>query len=175
MPFTPYHFGPSGFLGLIFKRWLDLPVFLLANVAIDLEVLFGSSRFPHQSWHFHTLLIGGVVGAVLGLAMFPFRGFFGKVMELLRVPYKTGLKKMVISGVLGAWLHVVIDSFYHWDVEVFWPSKIKPLWKLVNPSFGSISKVQNEIRVICLWFLAAAVVVYGAGVLRAYLKQKKAG
>ena len=39
MPFTPYHFGPSGFFGLALKKWIDLPVFLLANVIIDVEVL----------------------------------------------------------------------------------------------------------------------------------------
>jgi len=39
MPFTPYHFGPSGFWGLAFRKWLDLPVFVLANVIVDIEVL----------------------------------------------------------------------------------------------------------------------------------------
>lgn len=38
MPITPYHFGPDGFVGLLFKRWLDPPVFVLANVVVDLEV-----------------------------------------------------------------------------------------------------------------------------------------
>ncbi len=39
MPFTPYHFGPSGFVGLVFGKWIDLPVFVLANVIVDVEVL----------------------------------------------------------------------------------------------------------------------------------------
>ena len=39
MPFTPYHFGPHGCVGLVLKRYLDLPVFMLANVAVDLEPL----------------------------------------------------------------------------------------------------------------------------------------
>ena len=40
MPVTPYHFGPNGLVGLLFKRWIDLPVVVLANVVIDMEVLF---------------------------------------------------------------------------------------------------------------------------------------
>ena len=39
MPFTPYHFGPSGFAGLLFRRWVNVPVFIAANVLIDIEVL----------------------------------------------------------------------------------------------------------------------------------------
>jgi hypothetical protein len=44
MPFTPCHFGPSACIALPLNRWIDLPVFLLANVAIDIEPLLGSSR-----------------------------------------------------------------------------------------------------------------------------------
>ncbi|MHC4299546.1 MAG: hypothetical protein ACYS7Y_19890 [Planctomycetota bacterium] len=36
MPFTPYHFGPSGCVGLILRKWIDVPVFVLTNVIIDI-------------------------------------------------------------------------------------------------------------------------------------------
>ena len=39
MPFTPYHFGPSGFIGLLFRKWLDVPVIVATNVLIDIEVI----------------------------------------------------------------------------------------------------------------------------------------
>ena len=74
MPFTPYHFGPSGFVGLVFRRWIDVPVFVAANVLIDLEVPadhFIQPGWPvHQVWHFHTLLVGGLAGAVLGAVVY---------------------------------------------------------------------------------------------------------
>jgi hypothetical protein len=62
MPFTPYHFGPNGFVGLLFRRWIDVPVFLAANVLIDLEVIADKHIQPgwpvHQVWHFtHYLLV----------------------------------------------------------------------------------------------------------------------
>ena len=74
MPYTPYHFGPNGLVGLLFRRWLDLPMLLLVNVIIDVEVLADNYFQPgwpsHQFWHFHTLLIGGLVGAALGLIIY---------------------------------------------------------------------------------------------------------
>jgi membrane-bound metal-dependent hydrolase YbcI (DUF457 family) len=128
-----------------------LPIFVLANVIVDFEVLFGTSRFPHRVWHFHTLLVGTIVGAVFGLSAYPARGIFKKIMELLRLSYRPSLLKMVISGVLGVWLHVVIDAIYHWDVWLFWPNKTRPLWNLLT---------QQQVKVLCIAFLAAAIVLY---------------
>jgi len=161
MPFTPYHFGPSGFVGLVFKRWLDLPAFVLANVAIDMEVLFSIEKtygplshwnFPHQVFHFHTLLVGGIVGVVFGLALFPFRSIFEKLMDLLRLAYKPAALRMAVSGLLGAWFHVTIDGIYHWDVQMFWPNKnYRPLWKMLS---------QPQVKDVCVALFLAAVALY---------------
>ena len=70
MPITPYHFGLNGFAGLLLRKWVDVPMALLANVLIDIEVIADNHFAPgwpvHQLWHFHTLLIGGLAGAVMG-------------------------------------------------------------------------------------------------------------
>ena len=77
MPITPYHFGPSGFVGLALRKWLDIPVFVLANVVVDIEVLV--IRLLGLGWpahrYSHTLLIGAVVGAIWGVAAYPLRHF----------------------------------------------------------------------------------------------------
>jgi len=161
MPFTPYHFGPNGFVSLVFKKWLDLPAFVLVNVVIDIEVLFYIRHtagpwtrwnFAHQVFHFHTLLIGGIVGAVFGLSLFPFRNIFRKIMNFLRLGYKPTALKMALSGLLGAWFHVAIDGIYHWDVQMFWPNRhYRPLWNLLS---------QPQVRYICLGFIFAAVALY---------------
>jgi membrane-bound metal-dependent hydrolase YbcI (DUF457 family) len=152
MPFTPYHFGPNGFVSLVFKKWLDLPVFILVNIIIDFEVLFNTGRFPHRVWHFHTLLVGGIVGALFGLALFPFKTIFQKIMLLLRLGYKPTALKMAVSGLLGAWFHVLIDGIYHWDVQMFWPNRnYRPFWNLLS---------QPQVRYICLAFALAAVILY---------------
>jgi len=157
MPFTPYHFGPSGFIGLIFRKWIDLPVFVLANVIVDVEVLvviFLGLGWPYHRY-FHTLLGGAVIGALWGISAYPLRGLFKRIMQLLYIPYKTSLRKMVISGILGVWLHVFIDGLYQFDVKIFWPFKTVWLWRALH---GHISEAQ--IKMICILFLVAAFIVY---------------
>lgn len=164
MPCTLYHFGPSGFVGLIFKKYLDIPVFVLANVIVDIEVLFADKWPIHQYWRFHTLLVGAVVGTTLAIAAYPLRKPLKKIMQKIRLPYKTGFWKMIISGILGVWLHVLIDGIYHWDVLVFWPSRIRLLYNLLT---------QNQVKAVCIAFWIAAIVPYAIAA-RAYTKQNKA-
>jgi membrane-bound metal-dependent hydrolase YbcI (DUF457 family) len=157
MPFTPYHFGPSGFFGLVFGKWIDLPVFVLANVIVDVEVLvigaLGLGWPIHR--YCHTLLIGVVVGALWGIAAYPLRHFFKKIMRVFYIPYKTSLIKMVISGILGIWLHVLIDGIYHTDVRIFWPSK--NMW-FQQTLRKHITKA--GIETVCLLFCIAAFILY---------------
>ena len=155
MPFTPYHFGPSGFVGLVFRKWIDIPVFVLANVIIDIEVLL--ILVLRLGWPYHrychTLLIGAAVGALWGMAAYPLRGLFKKIMHTLRLPYETSFWRMAVSGMLGACLHVLIDGVYHHDARVFWPNTTISLWKIVR---GLMTREQG--RIICLAILVAAVV-----------------
>jgi membrane-bound metal-dependent hydrolase YbcI (DUF457 family) len=152
MPITPYHFGPSGFLGLVFKKWVDLPVFLLANVAIDIEVLiiYGLGLgWPHHRLC-HTFIGGAVVGIAVAAVCFPLRGVFKKVMSVFQFTYNTTFVKMLIWSILGVWLHVFIDAMNHWDVKPFWPITKNPLWHLLN---------DYQIKIACLicWVAALAL------------------
>lgn len=162
MPVTPYHFGPSGFFGLVFRKWLDIPVFVLANVAVDIEVLLYHHWPRHR--YAHTLLIGAAVGVLWGIVAYPLRNLFRKIMQILRLPYQTNFFKMIISGVLGVWLHILIDSIYHQDVRLFWPSNAKPL-------YGLISK--GQVKSVCLVFFIAAAIVYAFTVVVSYIRKNK--
>jgi hypothetical protein len=62
---------------------------------------------------------------------------------------------MIISGALGAALHVLIDGMYHLDVQVFWPNKSIYLWR-TGLRYGG----QDWIETVCLYSLAAAAVLY---------------
>jgi membrane-bound metal-dependent hydrolase YbcI (DUF457 family) len=161
MPITPYHFGPSALIGLAFRRRLDVPVFVLANVAVDVEVLF------HYRYG-HTLLVGTLVGAAWGLGAYPLRKSFQKVMAALQLPYQTGLIRMIVSGILGAWCHVLIDGAYHLNAKVFWPSAFE-FWRIVQPILGG----PDGIKALCLVGWAATIGLY-AWILRKGRKQKTA-
>lgn len=154
MPFTPYHFGPSGFLGLTFRKWIDVPVFVLANVAIDVEVAvigFAGLGWPYHRFC-HTLVGGVVVGIALGLIAYPFMPVFKWGMNLIRLPYqRSSLKKLILSGILGSWLHVLIDAIYHWDVQTFWPLIARPLYHLLT---------KNQVKVGCLIFWVLMLIPY---------------
>ena len=164
MPFTPYHFGPSGFISLALRKWIDVPVFILANVIVDIEVLFTG----HHSYC-HTFLIGAAVGATWGVAAYPFRSIFKRLMNLIHVPYTTGFWKMLISGVLGVWLHVLIDGSFHYDVRIFWPNKTPP-WRLINYNYWKWMHENAEL--ICQYFLFAALIPYAFAVM-SYVRENK--
>ena len=158
MPYTPYHFGPSGFIGLVLGKWIDLPVFVLANVVIDIEVLvidlLGMMGYPLHRYC-HTLLIGAALGAIWGIAAYPMRNFFKKIMRIFYIPYKTSLFKMVISGVLGIWLHVFIDGIYHTDVMIFWPSKNMWFQRTLHEHI-----TRTKLETVCMLFFIATFILY---------------
>jgi hypothetical protein len=179
MPFTPYHFGPSGFFGLLFRKWLDVPVFVAANVLVDVEVLADQYVAPgwpvHQLWHFHTLLVGGLVGAVFGAIVYslkPLRWCSEKSMALIGLPGAVTLRSMVLAGLLGVWLQVFIDSFYHYDVQLFWPYAKNPIYFWIQRSTGSgYDDIQRYVRLICLIFWGLMFGLYGL-LLALRLKKK---
>ena len=153
MPFTPYHFGPSGFISLVFRKWIDIPVFVLANVIVDIEVLIITILDVHYPIHryAHTLLLGTVAGIIWALAAWPLRNVFKKIMQILRIPYQISIWKMIISGILGVWLHVIIDSIYHRDVRLFWPYKSIPLWRIIT---------KQQLEFLCLVLIIPALIIY---------------
>jgi len=153
MPYTPYHFGPSSLIGLILRRWIDIPVFVLVNLAIDLEILIAELWFPGRfvPRYAHTLLLGAAVGIIWGAGAYFFRGFFKWIMDKIRIPYKTSISRMIFSGILGAWVHILTDGLYRSNVRLFWPSK------LTNP-LTRFSR--REVDLLCVLCFIAAFVVY---------------
>ena len=174
MPFTPFHIGPSGFLGLVFRKWIDLPVFLLANVVVDVEVLIFHNWPIHR--YAHTLLIGAAVGAAWGVAAYPLRSLFKSIMQAFGLPYRPGFFKMVISGVLGVWLHVLIDATYHFDVRLLWPFRKMSLHYIIRRYLGypRPETIKGYVIGICVAFLIAAIVVYALQVRASIRKSRPA-
>jgi len=169
MPFTPYHFGPAGFLGLVFKKRIDIPAFVLANVAVDIEplvlMIFKVEGYHHR--FFHTLIGATLAGMALAVVLFPFRRIIAKLMNLLHLPYQTSFLKIAVWGVLGAWFHVFIDSICHWDVRPFWPGSARPFYQLVT---------DGQLKYICLGFwLAAIILLLCAYIVGIVGKAKKTG
>jgi membrane-bound metal-dependent hydrolase YbcI (DUF457 family) len=153
VPFTPFHFGPHACVSLPFCRHLDVSVFLAANVAVDIEpllVLVFKLDYPLHGYC-HTLLIGGLVGLALATAAYPLRNLIGTVMNFVRLPYQPTYLKMALSGVLGAWLHVLFDAPIYDDIQPFYPWQANPLLGLVSP---------GAVYSICLLCFVPALILY---------------
>jgi hypothetical protein len=153
MPFTPFHFGPGACVSLPLNRHLDLPVFLLANVALDVEPLLVMTLDLSYPLHgcAHTLIGGAVVGAALGLISYPFRGVIADGMALLCIPYIPSRARMLLSGVLGAWFHILLDAPLYTDIRPF-----RPLAK--NPLFGLVSS--DMLYTACAYLFIPAALFY---------------
>ena len=160
MPYPLYHIGPNAFTGLTLKKWIDPAVIILVNVVVDLEVLT-ATEYPdyHRHWHFHTFLAGAILGAIFGLLCWFAKPLLKRVMNLLRIKYKPRLWSMMLAGTLGIWIHVLLDSIYHWDVQPFWPYKKNVIWH-----FFKIPKTEYDVdqilKTLCFILLCLAFILY---------------
>ncbi len=174
MPYPTYHVGVNAFFGLAFRRWVDPFVIVAVNVIIDLEVLFASG-YPqyHRHWYFHTFVAGGIIGAVFGLLCWFFRNKISWSMKLLRIPYKPCLWKMSLAGTLGVCIHVLLDSFWHPDVQPFRPfTHTNPLYRMFKRSWQN-DPVRHWIVIICTTLSIAAFILYILTVIRTNRRQKR--
>lgn len=153
MPITPLHFGPSAFVSLPLSRYLDVPIFILASVMIDLEplmVMVFDLNYPLHGF-IHSYLIGGLIGLLWGLIGFYSFGILNWGMRVVKLSYSKNFKRALISGLLGAWFHIFLDSFLYLDIKPFFPLDIKPLFLAVNPSV---------IYSACLISFIPAIIIY---------------
>ena len=159
MPFTPFHFGPSALVSLPLRKYIDVPVFVLANVAIDFEPLvvmvFDLNYRAHE--HFHNFLFGALVGILWGVIAYFGRGILKRIMRMIKLPYTPSFRKMLISAVLGVWFHVATDSIAHSDVKLFYPLDFDPMIGIMSRSM---------LYLVCLLsFIPAIMMVYVIRVL----------
>jgi membrane-bound metal-dependent hydrolase YbcI (DUF457 family) len=153
-------------LGLALRRWIDLPVIVLVNIVMDFEplivMLFGLNYPTHG--YVHTLLFGSVVGLLWAVFSFYFlKGFYGGLMKLLRLEYQPRLAAMLPAGILGVWLHVLLDSVMHPDVQPFWPMQLRPLLHIIS---------LERLHQLCEYCVLAAFVLYIAILLMPLLQNK---
>lgn len=128
-------------------------MFVAANIIVDFEVLFATDRFAHRVWHFHTFLGGAIIGALFGLAVYrikPLRQLIAWFMNLIHIQYKPGLLPMVLGGALGACFHVLVDAFYHWDVQPLYPKKGNIFWHMLNDNFSTDAASKHKVIIFCL-------------------------
>ena len=134
MPFTPFHLGPALLFGLLLFPHLDLPTFLVSNVIVDLEpflILFLGLPGPlHGPFHSYTL--GTLVALGTALLMVLMQPLTRPIMSLFRLRQESSPKKVLITAVLGLYLHLTLDAFLYPEIRIFYPLVGNPLLGLVS-------------------------------------------
>lgn len=127
MPMSCYHAGSALGVALLARGRVNLPTFVAASVAVDVVIplwdLLGLDYTTPR--YIHTLLWGGLVGVGVALALWPLRLPLGRLMHTLRLQSGGGKARCVVSGVLGAWLHVLTDGCYRMGAGLLWPLRVR--------------------------------------------------
>jgi membrane-bound metal-dependent hydrolase YbcI (DUF457 family) len=67
-------------------------------------------------------------------------------------------------------MHVFVDSFYHYDVQPFWPKTGNPFYRFARTG----DRMSPErIEIICVVFFVLAVILFAVAV-RSFLKHARA-
>lgn len=153
MPITPFHFGPSATLALSLKKYLGLPIFILANVVIDFEPLMVMIFHPNYPLHgfFHTFIGAIIIGSLWGIAAYFAKNFTAKMMKIFMLDYQINLKLAITSGILGFVFHIILDSIMHPDIKPFYPSSYNPLFRIISV---------HDLYFLCMIFFIPAFVLY---------------
>ena len=144
MPFTPLHFGPALFFGMILLRYIDFPTFLVANVIVDIEpfviLIFGLHRADSLSLPLHGLshsFLGGTfVALLLVLLMTRIREFTASLTRLIGMEQKHSARSIYAAALSGVYLHILLDSRLYTDIRPFYPFSLNPFLGGMAAAFG---------------------------------------
>ncbi|OPX99403.1 MAG: hypothetical protein A4E62_00162 [Syntrophorhabdus sp. PtaU1.Bin002] len=154
MPFTPFHFGPSATVAIPLYNKIDVFVFILANLIIDIEPLIVMTNNLHYPLHgyIHTFIGAITLGFLWGITVWilctPIKTF---MKDVFRFPFNPSKNKMILSGILGGCFHVLLDSPLYSDIKPFYPSAYNPMFGLIGHSL---------MYTLCTIFFVPAIALY---------------
>ena len=133
MPFTPFHLGPGLLIGEIFERRINLVSILLASILIDVRAAY---CFFNGCWPLHGPIhtfIGATILAFFIIAgVYFLKARFQKITDFFRIKQDYSLSSIIIGSLTGVWIHIILDSFMHFDMVPFWPMGSNTLQGLIN-------------------------------------------
>jgi len=128
MPFTPFHWGPSSWIGILLFKILDFPTLLVASVIVDIES-FCVFVF-NAPWSLHGFLhsfLGGSIAAILtAIILYFFRKPIKKVMAIFKLSQDSSFKKILWTSFFGVYSHLLLDSFLYREMNPFYPFEGNP-------------------------------------------------
>jgi membrane-bound metal-dependent hydrolase YbcI (DUF457 family) len=132
MPITPFHIIAAAPIKAIIPRYFSWSIFTLTNILIDLEPItyFIFTDIPSHKF-FHTIFGATLLGLICAL-------YFRRLCTNYLIKWnknlhpidrkwleitnpKINLFEAIFGGIIGAWSHLILDSFMHPDIKPFWP------------------------------------------------------
>jgi membrane-bound metal-dependent hydrolase YbcI (DUF457 family) len=134
MPFTPFHLGSSLFFAVLFSVFINIPVFLIASLIVDIEpiiILLFDLDYPLHGF-FHSFIGATLLGVFLGFFWCilqkntSFNNLLVKLDEFDLLGNNSKLS-VYFSAILSVLIHVILDAFLYSDIRPFFPSEENPL------------------------------------------------
>jgi membrane-bound metal-dependent hydrolase YbcI (DUF457 family) len=160
LPFTPYHWGPSSWIGLVLLRFLDLSTLLIASVIVDAEpfcVTVFRLNYPLHGF-LHSFLGGSMIAVLLSIVMYPLRDTFKKLMAAFKLAQDPSLKKILWTSFFGVYLHILLDSPLYGDIRPFYPIETNPFYGLFSSQQVYLFCSSSFLVAILLYFLRLLIV-----------------
>ena len=167
IPFTPFHFGPGGFLGIILLKWVDFPTLIIASVMLDIEpimILVFNLSYPLHGV-FHSFFGAFLASLVLILVMKYLRKYFSPLMTVFKVEQEVKLRNISIGALLGTFSHVLLDAPIYAEMNPFFPFIGNPF--LIESSFTSL-----YISIFCAYCFLGAILIYFLMLIMKFLIKK---
>jgi len=134
MPFTPFHWGPSSWIGLMLFKIFDFPTLLIASVIVDIEpfcVLFFNLDYPLHGF-FHSFLGGSIVAVLIAIVLYRLRHRIKKIMATFKLVQDSSFKKILRTSFFGVYFHLLLDAFLYKDMKPFYPFQNNPFLGLFS-------------------------------------------
>jgi len=158
MPYTPLHMGPGLIAKAIAPKHMSVIAFGVTQVLIDLEVLW---NMGHHNAQLHTFFHTYVGASLVVLVAIPVAKTLSTLARRswnlvtrqtsdanLAVSDHTTWTATILGAAIGAYSHVLFDSFYHLDIQPFQP------WSAANPFKGLITPAHMELAFLVMFMLA---------------------
>ena len=135
MPFTPFHLGPSSWIGLVLFKIFDFPTLLIASIVVDTEpfcILFFNLSYPLHGF-FHSFLGGSILAVLTAIILNLLKNRIKKIMAFFKLAQKSSFKKILWTSFFGVYFHLLLDSFLYEKMKPFYPLEGNPFLGLFSP------------------------------------------
>lgn len=156
MPLTPFHLCVIIF-GLIFLNTFYIPALLISSVLMDFEPFYYLFISPRSDYvihsFFHTYAGATILGLIVAFILVKTRKKCDNLMKKFKINQKNiSNKKVYLSSLFAAYLHIFLDSFMHSDIKPFFPFTNN------NPLLGVISV--EVIYILTTTLLIITIIIY---------------